>query len=250
MTGSSSEALHTVEADGVLLAYRVAGNPTRPPMVLLHGLGDDERDWQAVLPVLAEGHRVYALDLRGHGRSGRPGRYSFELMRDDVIGFLEVLGIERCVLIGHSMGAVVAALVAQTAAHRLTHLVLADAVPPRPGDLERPPLPVPEAPTPYDFAAVNAIRAQLDNPDPAWWNDTAVVDVPTLIVAGAHSNTIPRSLFAATADRMPDATVVTIAAGHYVHQERPAEFLAAVDRFLAAQPVDSTSRARRDSAGR
>ncbi|AVT30763.1 alpha/beta hydrolase [Plantactinospora sp. BC1] len=229
-------SLHTAEANGILLAYRVAGDPARPPMVLLHGLGDDERDWQDVLPHLAEDHRVYALDLRGHGRSARPGHYSFELMCNDVISFLDVIGIERCVLIGHSMGAVVATLVAQTAAHRLTHLVLEDATPPRPGDLARPPLAAPDEPTPYDFAAVNAVRKQLDDPDPAWWDGTAVVNVPTLIVGGAHSS-IPQSLLAATADRMPDATLVTIAAGHYVHQERPAEFLAAVDGFLAARPV-------------
>jgi pimeloyl-ACP methyl ester carboxylesterase len=235
-TELSGGALHTVEANGILLAYRVAGDPARPPMLLLHGLGDDERDWQTVLPVLAEGYRVYALDLRGHGRSARPGHYSFELMYNDVIGFLEVLGIGRCVLIGHSMGAVVATLVAETAAHRLTHLVLEDAAPPRPGDLERPPLAAPGAPTPYDFVAVNAIRAQLGNPDPAWWDGTAEVHVPTLIVGGAHSS-IPQSLLAATADRMPDATLVTIPAGHYVHQEQPAAFLAAVDGFLTAAPA-------------
>ncbi|GAB3973577.1 alpha/beta hydrolase [Plantactinospora veratri] len=236
MAELSSGTLHTVDANGVPLAYRVAGDPARPPMVLLHGLGDDGRDWRTVLPALADKYRVYALDLRGHGRSGHPGHYSFELMRDDVIGFLDVLGIERCVLIGHSMGAVVATLVAQTAAQRLTHLVLEDATPPRPGDLERPPLAAPDAPTPYDFAVVNAIRAQLGTPDPAWWDGTALVKVPTLIVGGAHSS-IPQSLLAATADRMPDATLVTIAAGHYVHQEQPADFLAAVDGFLAARAV-------------
>jgi len=236
MTDLSSGTLHTVEANGILLAYRVAGDPARPPMVLLHGLGDDERDWQDVLPSLAERYRVYAPDLRGHGRSAHPGHYSFELMRDDVIGFLDVLGIERCVLIGHSLGAVVATLVAQTAAHRLTHLVLEDATPPRPGDLERPPLAAPDTPTPYDFVAVNAVRAQLDNPDPAWWDGTAAVDVPTLIVGGTDSG-IPQSLLAATADRMPDATLVTVAAGHYVHQENPGAFLAALDGFLAARAV-------------
>jgi len=220
----------------MVLAYRVAGNPTSPPVVLLHGLGDDERDWQIVLTALAERHRVYALDMRGHGRSARPGQYSFELMRDDVIGFLDAIGVERCVLIGHSMGAVVAVLVAEEAAHRLTHLILEDATAPRPGDLKRPPLAPPDTPTPFDFAVVNAIRAQLNDPDPAWWDGTAAVNVPTLIVGGADSS-VPQDLLAATADRMPDATLLTIAAGHNVHREQPAEFLAAVEQFLAARPV-------------
>ncbi|WP_416904312.1 alpha/beta fold hydrolase [Micromonospora echinospora] len=69
------------------------------------------------------------------------------------------------------------------------------------------------------------IRAQLNDPDPAWWEETAAVDVPTLIIGGADS-TVPSELLAATADRMPDATLVTITAGHDVHRKRPAEFLA------------------------
>lgn len=236
MTGLSSGNLHTVEVNGVVLAYRVAGNPTSPPVVLLHGLGDDERDWQTVLSTLANRYRVYALDLRGHGRSAQPGRYSFELMRDDVIGFLDAIGVERCVLIGHSMGAVVAILVADAGSHRLTHLILEDATAPRPGDLKRPPLAPPDTPTPFDFAAVNAIRGQLNDPDPAWWDGTEAIGVPTLIISGADSH-FPQDLLAEMADRMPDATLVIIAAGHNVHREQPEEFLVAVDGFLAARAV-------------
>ncbi|WP_285557663.1 alpha/beta fold hydrolase [Actinoplanes regularis] len=222
--------------DGVSLGYRVAGDPAGPPMVLLHGLGDDERDWHTVLPALADRHRVYALDLRGHGRSSHPGRYSFELMRDDVLGFLDAVEVERGVLVGHSMGGTVAILLAEAAPHRLTHLILEDTAAPRPGALQRPPLDPPDTPTPFDFAVVNAIRAQLTDPDPTWWERTAAVDVPTLVIAGAESH-IPRQLLAEMVDRMPDATMVTIPAGHNVHRDQPAEFLAAVDGFLAARAV-------------
>ena len=58
---------------GLSWPTRVAGEPAGPPMVLLHGLGDEERDWHTVLVALADRHRVYALDLRGHGRSSHPG---------------------------------------------------------------------------------------------------------------------------------------------------------------------------------
>ncbi|WP_433393600.1 alpha/beta fold hydrolase [Micromonospora sp. KLBMP9576] len=224
-----------VTVGGVVIAYRVAGAETDPPMVLLHGLGDDERDWHRVLPALADRHRAYALDLRGHGRSDRPGRYSFELMRDDVLGFLDALGIARCVLVGHSMGGTVAILLAEAAPHRLTHLVLEDVAAPRPGDFDRPPLTPPGTPTPFDFAAVNAIRAQLNDPDPAWWDRTAAVDVPTLVIGGGPGSTIPQRLLAEMVDRMPDAALVTVEAGHHVHASRPAEFLAAVDGFLTAR---------------
>ncbi|MEU6076284.1 alpha/beta fold hydrolase [Micromonospora sp. NPDC047074] len=206
-------------------------------MVLLHGLGNDERDWRGVLPALAGRHRVYALDLRGHGRSDHPGRYSFELMRDDVIGFLDAVDVERCVVVGHSMGGTVAILLAEAAPHRLTHLILEDVMAPRPGDLDRPPLAWPDTPTPFDFAAVNAIRAQLDDPDPAWWERTEDVDVPTLVIGGGPDSQIPQHLLAEMVDRMADAALVTIPAGHDVHANRPGEFLAAVDAFLAARAV-------------
>jgi pimeloyl-ACP methyl ester carboxylesterase len=228
-------ASHAVDVAGVTLAYRLAGDPGAPPMVLLHGLGDDEGDWHTVLPRLAATHRVYALDLRGHGRSAHPGRYSFELMRDDVLGFLDAVGVEQCVLIGHSMGGMVGILLAEAAPHRLTRLIIEDVMAPRPGDLSRPPLAPPESPTPFDFAAVNAIRAQLNDPDPAWWERTEAVPVPTLVIGGGPESAIPQHLLAEMVDRMPDATLVTVAAGHHVHATRPAEFLAAVDSFLTAR---------------
>ncbi|WP_432758687.1 alpha/beta fold hydrolase [Streptomyces lydicamycinicus] len=61
---------------------------------------------------LAGTHRVFALDQRGHGHSDWPGEYGFARWRDDVIGFLQALGLERVALIGHSLGALAALLVA------------------------------------------------------------------------------------------------------------------------------------------
>ncbi|MFC7533088.1 GNAT family N-acetyltransferase [Actinoplanes sp. GCM10030250] len=223
----------SVEANGIRLTHRVAGDPAHPPMVLLHGLGDSRHDWQPVLPALAETFRVHALDLRGHGGSDRPGAYSFALMRDDVLGYLDTMGIERCVLAGHSMGAVVATLVAEAAPHRLTRLILEDATPPRPGDLDRPPMTDPDLPE-----VVNPIRAQLTSPDPAWWEATATIRTPTLIIGGSGSP-LPHHLLTATADRMPDATLVTITAGHHVHRDNPAGFLTAVSQFLQNDESDA-----------
>jgi pimeloyl-ACP methyl ester carboxylesterase len=223
--------LESMNVGDVSIGYRVAGDPGGQPVVLLHGLGDSGQDWTPVLDGLAAAFRVFVLDLRGHGDSDRPGDYSFELMRDDVLGFLDAVPLERAALVGHSMGAVVAVLVAQAAPDRVTHLVLEDATVPRPGDLYRPPLAVPDEPTPFDFAVVNAIRAQLTHPDPAWWDATEAVKTPTLIVDGASSGDRQAFLAASTA-RMPDARLVTIAAGHHVHREQPAGFLDAVVPFL------------------
>jgi len=235
--GSDLGELRSVDVDGLKLAYRVAGDTTAPPMLLLHALGEDERDWHTVLPRLAETHRVYALDMRGHGASDFPGRYSFELMRDDVIGFLEAVGVDHCVLIGHSMGGTVSFLVAEAAPHRLTHLILEDTPPPKPGASKRARRVRPDLPMPFDFNVVNAIIDQLNDPDPAWWDRTDVIDVPTLVIGGGPDSHVPQHLLTELVDRMPDATIVTIAAGHHVHTGQPEEFLAAVRDFLADRAV-------------
>ncbi|MEU4218789.1 alpha/beta fold hydrolase [Actinoplanes sp. NPDC026623] len=216
----------------VTLAYLEAGDTSAPAMVLLHGLGDDSSDWGDVLADFAADFHVYALDLRGHGRSSRPGRYSFELMRADVAEFLAMMGVERCILVGHSMGGAVAILLAQTAPELLTHLILEDVTAPAPGTVNRPPLDPPNTPTPFDFAAVNAIRAQLTDPDPSWWDNMKTVTVPTLIIGGGESSTFPQQLLTETVRRMPHADLITIDAGHHVHQARPAEFVSAVEAFL------------------
>src|SRR3954447_17892488 len=119
--------IESMNVGDVSIGYRVAGDPSGQPVVLLHGLGDSGTEWAPVLDGLAAAFRVFVLDLRGHGNSDRPGDYSFEWMRDDVLGFWDAVPLERVALVGHSMGAVVAVLVAQAAPERVTHLVLEDA---------------------------------------------------------------------------------------------------------------------------
>jgi pimeloyl-ACP methyl ester carboxylesterase len=222
-----------VDVGGLRIACEVSGAVAGPPMVLLHGLGESAADWGVVRAGLGRRHRVYALDLRGHGRTGRPGTYSFTAMRDDVAGFVVAAGLESCVVVGHSMGGVVGLLLAGARPELVDRLVVEDVAAPRPGALSRPPLTPPDEPTPYDFAAVNAIRAELNDPDPAWWDGQATIATPTLFIGGSAS-LIPHRLLVEAVAMMPDARLITLDAGHYVHRDRPAEFIAAVDGFLDA----------------
>ncbi|MFD0277468.1 alpha/beta fold hydrolase [Kitasatospora sp. NPDC127111] len=220
-----------VELPEFTLAYRESGRPGGPPLVLLHALGEGADDWAGVLPRLAPDHRVYALDLRGHGASGRPGRYGLTGMRDDVLGFLDALGLERVDLVGHSMGGVVAYLVAQEQPGRVGRLVLEDVPAPYP----RPATPVadaPDGPVGFDWAVVKAIKAQIDTPDRAWLERLAEITAPTLVVAGGPASHVPQDRLAELAGRIPDCRMVTVEAGHLVHRARPAEFVAAVAPFL------------------
>jgi 3-oxoadipate enol-lactonase len=219
-----------VTVDGVRLACHVRGPADAPALVLLHGLGGQASTWDTVAAELARSYRVLAIDLRGHGDSDWPGVYSFELMRDDVLGVLDQLGLDRINLLGHSMGGTVAYLIAEQEPGRIGKLILEDTPPPFP--MGRPPRERPDGPLPFDWAVVPAITAQLNEPDPAWWDRITDITAPALVIAGGPANHVPQDKVAEAAARLPHGTLEVIPAGHEVHANRPAEFTAAVLEFL------------------
>ena len=78
------------------------------PLLLVHGLGSSIQDWEYQLPHLQQQRRVLAVDLRGHGRSGKPReRYSMAAFAADVAALIEHLGLPRVHLVGISMGGMV-----------------------------------------------------------------------------------------------------------------------------------------------
>ncbi|MFJ5631101.1 alpha/beta fold hydrolase [Streptomyces goshikiensis] len=219
-----------VTANGVRLAYEVSGPAGGPPLVLLHALGQSAGHWAPVRDALAPGRRVYALDLRGHGRSEWPGRYSLELMRDDVLGFLDALGLDRVELVGHSLGGVVAYLVAARRPHRVTRLVLEDAPAPLPRE---PVAPVrPEGDLDFDWAMVLAVRQELDRPPADRLATLERISAPTLVLYGGPASHLPAASFDEVTRRVPDARMVTLPYGHLIHAAAPQEFAEAVTAFL------------------
>ncbi len=98
-----------------------------PALVLLHGWPQHWWCWRKVIPLLAERHHVVAVDLRGHGWSDVPApggdAYDKRTLADDVIALLDVLGLERPVLVGHDWGAWVSLLVAGRAPGRVAGVV-------------------------------------------------------------------------------------------------------------------------------
>src|ERR671917_998817 len=87
--------------------YRIAGDG--PPVVLIHGMVNSSRHWQAVAARLAERHTVIAPDLIGHGDSATPrGDYSLGAHAAVIRDLLSALGVERATMVGHSLGGGVA----------------------------------------------------------------------------------------------------------------------------------------------
>jgi len=101
----SSHQIECVGANGVRLAADTYGDPSHPPVLLLHGGGQTRHSWGGTAEVLAL-HGFYAVsaDLRGHGGSGWDpgGDYGMETMSQDLGAWCEVLG--RPVVVGASLG--------------------------------------------------------------------------------------------------------------------------------------------------
>ncbi len=214
----------------VRLAYQVWGAPGARPLVLLHAAGESASDWRGVAPSLSRHRQVYALDLRGHGRSGRPGVYSLELMRDDVLGFMDALDLERVDLIGHSMGGIVAHLVASECPERVRRLVLEDVPAPQPREPTT--AAKPEGDLPFDWEAVIAVRRQIDEPDPKWLEQLRRITAETLVLGGGADSQMPQNRVAELAQRIPGARLTTIHAGHLIHNAEPEKYIAEVLEFL------------------
>ncbi len=114
-----------IEIDGLPIHYLETG--TGPPLVLLHGAGDNALDWRWVMPALAATHRVYAPDLPGSPDSARPvADYSPVFFERFVTAFVDALGIGRATFVGNSLGGLVALRVALSAPRRVRAMVLVD----------------------------------------------------------------------------------------------------------------------------
>jgi pimeloyl-ACP methyl ester carboxylesterase len=120
-----------VHVNGIELAYFEwpARDPSRREVVLFaHATGFHARVWDRTIAALANGARVIALDLRGHGRTEKKGPYTWDTFGTDVAQTIVALGLERIIGVGHSMGG---HAMTQAVAHeeaRFERLLLVDPV--------------------------------------------------------------------------------------------------------------------------
>lgn len=266
-----------VQANGIDTYYQRTGG-VRPPVLLLHGLTDNGACWTRLARELEADYDLVMPDARGHGRSSVPETgYSPEDRAADAVALLaklarstiDALGLERPVVLGHSMGGLTAALVAADAAGQVRGAILEDPAFISPEGWASPMLPEwraqhavalgwsieemiasgrAEHPGWPDDIWVTWARAKLETSLKAFdWFDLPPTDfravvarlgVPTLLITGepALGAVVPPALAEELAALNPLLRVAHVpGAGHSIRYEQPERYTAVVRAFLAEQ---------------
>lgn len=127
----------TVSVFGANIHYVEAGDPAKPNVILLHGLGADILSWQLNIAAVAQNYHVIALDQIGFGKSDRPMlKFRVGTYVDFLDKFMSEVKIEKASLVGNSLGGWVAAWTAIKYPNRVEKLVLADAAGIKPSEVD------------------------------------------------------------------------------------------------------------------
>ena len=252
---------------GVTLRYAAQGDPAGVPVVLLHGLTDSHPSYAPMTDHLPEHIRAYTLTTRGHGDSDKPEHgYGLEHQAADVAAFMDAVGVDAAVIVGHSMGSYIAQRFAIDHPERTIALVLmgtfkiiaghADLVEFR-AELDEIEDPVPTelarefqestiarqlAPGQLEQAIAESCkvpahvwRAGLQGLlDAAAPTDTGQITAPTRILWGDRDQFTSHDEQLRLLDAIPGAELLVYeGTGHALHWEEPARAAADIAAFIA-----------------
>ena len=118
--GAMEYSIEMVGRRGNRISALIAGDDKAPPLLLIHGLGATKSSWLPIVPALARGHRVIALDLPGFGSSSKPrGRYDARWFARRVFSFVDQMDLDEVLVAGNSMGGRIAMEMAMTDPDRI-----------------------------------------------------------------------------------------------------------------------------------
>jgi esterase len=261
-----------VTVNALRIHYVDWGGADKPPMILLHGLDRVARTFDHLAPHFTSRYHVIAVDMRGHGDSDwdPAARYVVEDHVSDLEGLVAQLGLRNIVVWGNSTGGRVAQVFAGKHPELVSHVIAEDVGPERPQQIsDNYVRRVREEEKGWDtelgvwFAAaranpraVEAVVASLVHygakqradgwfvwkRDPNLvkgfvatdlWRYVRAITAPTIYILGERSNIVPPETQDALRKALPRVQISTIeGAGHYPSDEKPADFVAIVDRFL------------------
>jgi pimeloyl-ACP methyl ester carboxylesterase len=262
----------TVTVGGLRVHYLDWGNPTRPAMVLLHGIARHAHTFDHIAVDFARDYHVIAPDMRGHGdTSWSPeGAYLVEDYVKDLEGLLQQLGIRRVTLLGNSTGGRVVQVFAGLHPEAVERLIVEDVGPERPQNIADAfarrvqqeangwasedelvkQLVMQNRRTPESILRTYAHFGVKPRPDGrlVWkrdpnlvkgfvstelWSYVSKITSPTLYVIGGGSRIVPPEAQQRLKQTLPNCEIVTMPAlGHYPNEEDTTGFLSIANRFL------------------
>lgn len=255
--------------------FLVSGAGSRP-IIFIHGYSLCAQTWVKVLPMLPAAFRAYALDLRGFGSSAKPENgYTYDVLADDIVAFMDALNIEKSVLVGHSFGGCILQHFAVRYPERLRALILSNTyagnLPPKgitAGVQARldgygteaqnreiflrtvPRYFDPANVAPQDVDRFVAMALQAGNPalkqtlltmynSPAISPESlAAIQAPTLIIVGTHDPFGTFDQAVALSDCIPGSHIAVMPrCGHSPMWEKPHEFVEIMAGFLREHAI-------------
>ena len=245
-------------------------NPAQPTAIFIHGAQNDHSVWALQTRYFAHhGVNVLALDLPGHGRSKGKGCTSVEAMADWVLAVMDAVGVDKALMIGHSMGSLIALEASHRAPQRVNRLaMLGTTYPMKVSDAlldtakNNEPAAIdmvnifshstmahkPSCPGPGFYVMGGARRlmqrvSQI-NPEQLFYTDffacnayangeraAAAVACPTLFVFGSKDMMTPARSTKTLTATIPHGKIVTVDAGHALMAEQPDAVLDALFAF-------------------
>jgi 3-oxoadipate enol-lactonase len=260
--------MRMVRANGIEIHVRIEGADGGLPVVFANSLGTDLRVWDEVLPLLPKGLRLIRYDKRGHGLSGvTPAPYTMDTHVADAAGVLDALGVTGAVVVGLSIGGLIAqglsaarpdlvrAIVLLDTAHRIGTAEMwnarIEAI--RSGGIESIADAVMErwfsaqyrASSPEEVAGWRnmLVRTTVDGyagscaaiRDADLEREARAITVPTLMLCGSVDLATPPDIVRATADIIPGARFELIeGAGHLPCVEAPEKTAEHIAHFVGA----------------
>jgi pimeloyl-ACP methyl ester carboxylesterase len=238
-------------------------------LIILHGLFGSLDNWMTLAKTLAEKFEVFIVDARNHGNSPHSDEFNYEVMADDLYEFIIQNQIINPIVLGHSMGGKTAMQFAMNYPTKLSKLIVVD-IAPKAYPVHH--TSILEGMFSLDFNIIKTRKAAdeklsesiadfstrqfllkslywVDKETLAWKFNLPVIDKnieiigkelnnieifnkPTLFVRGEKSNYIQESDYPNIKNIFPNAEIISINSGHWLHAENPLAFLQILNSFL------------------
>jgi esterase len=273
-TSNAQPIDRSITVNGLRIHYLEWGTSGKQPLILLHGIARVAHTFDHLAPHFSANHQVLAVDMRGHGDSAwdPQGAYLVEDYVRDIEGLVAQLKLRNLVLWGSSTGGRVAQVFAGSHPELVSAVIVEDVGPERPPAISnrRADRMSQEA---QGWASVDELLAHVKKDYPRtsdavlrnfvqhgskqnaegriiWKRDSAIlkgfvptelwatvrkIKAPITYILGGASTIVPPETQEELHRALPQVEIVTMPGlGHYPSDEKPADFLAIVDRFLAA----------------